>query len=189
MDLGLLSLVIGDTPGLEAWGSNPESKAPCWNPIEQSFERGMATLMTGRQLQYLTRNRYMSGGHRVVSYGDSTPLIPNNLDDLYPSRSRKLLNRLSFNKPRTPAKEKYRYSIVFVLRAHEPVSVDYEGLESTGLAFSEDDKKARTAGEMFQRIRNAHFNINTGLKEREVQRKRLLGVEQTVAEKLNGSTG
>jgi hypothetical protein len=178
MDLGLLSLVIGDTPGLEAWDTqimiNGKQQPPCWHPLEQRFERGMATLMSGRQLQYLTRNRYNPGGHRVVSYGANTPLIPDNLDDLYPSRLRQLRNRLSFSKPNKPVKEKYRYSIVFVLRAHEAVPVNYSLLESPGYSFNESDKEAQTAGELFRRIRKAHFNINTSLTERDEQKRKLL---------------
>jgi hypothetical protein len=178
MDLGLLSLVIGDTPGLEAWDTqvmiDGKPQPPCWHPIEQRFERGMATLMAGRQLQYLTRDRYNPGGHRVVSYGEDTPLIPDNLDDLYPSRSRKLLNRLTFSKSKKPVKEKYRYSIVFVLRAHEAVPVNYSILESPGLTFDENDKEAKTAGELFRRIRKAHYNINTGISERDKQKQKLL---------------
>jgi hypothetical protein len=185
MDLGLLSLVIGDTPGLEVWDAktpdaNGKPQKPFWHPIEQSFERGMGTIMGGRQLQYLTRNRYMPGGHRVVSYGENTPLIPADLDTLYPSKSKRLLNRLSFSKPPAVEKEKYRYSIVFVLRAHENVPIDYSTLEQPGFIFTENDKQARTAGELWQRIRGSHFNINTGLKERDEQKKKLEAASKNV---------
>jgi hypothetical protein len=178
MDLGLLSLVIGDTPGLEVWDTrvavNGKLQPPCWHPIEQRFEQGMATLMSGRQLQYLTRDRFNPGGHRVVSYGENAPLIPKNLGDLYPSRSKRMLNRFSFSKPKKLVNERYRYSIVFVLRAHESVPVDYSLLESPGYVFDDKDKEARTAGELFRRIRKAHFNINTGIKERDEQKRKLL---------------
>lgn len=177
MDLGLLSLVIGDTPGLEVSDQNLEigGDSPCWHPIEHNFERGMATLMSGRQLQYLTRDRYQPGAHRVVSYGPHTPLIPDDLDNLaMPSRSRRLLQRLSLNKPKLPTKERYRYSIVFVLRAHERVPVDYTMLESPGLLFEEKDKEAKTAGELFKRIKKAHYNVNIGHELREEQKRRIL---------------
>ena len=176
MDLGLLSLVIGDTPGLEVLDNNicdENGQGPCWHPIEQNYERGMATLMSGRQLQFLTHDRFTPGGHRVMSYGKDTPLIPDNLDDLYPSRSRRLLNRLSFSKPRMPVKEKYRYSIVFVLRAHEAVPVDYGMLEIPTLKFDEQDKEARTAGQLFKRIKKAHYNVNIGHAQRDEQKRKL----------------
>jgi hypothetical protein len=168
--------VIGDTPGLEVLDSNLviDGESPCWHPIEENFERGMATLMSGRQLQYLTRNRYTPGGHRVISYGKGTALIPDNMDDLYPSRSRRLLNRLSISKPKMPIQEQYRYSIVFVLRAHESVSVDYNMLESPGFTFDEKDKEARTAGELFRRIKKAHYNVNIGHKERDEQKRKIM---------------
>ena len=184
MDLGLLSLVIGDTPGLEVLDhnliltdDNGEQHSPNWHPIEQSFERGMATLMSGKQLQHLTHDRYTPGGHRVMSYGKNTPLIPANLDDLYPSRSRRLLNRLSFSRPKVPVKEKYRYSIVFVLRAHGDVPVDYDLLETPELKFKDEDKEAKTAGQLFKRIKKAHYNVNIGHAQREEQ-KRLLEKQQ-----------
>jgi len=109
-----------------------------------------------------------------MSYGKDTPLIPNNLDDLYVSRSRRLLNRLSLSKPKKPAKEQYRYSIVFVLRAHESVPVDYEMLESPDFTFDEKEKEARTAGELFRLIKKAHYNVNIGHKEREEQKRRII---------------
>ncbi|KIW04766.1 uncharacterized protein PV09_03957 [Verruconis gallopava] len=177
MDLGLLSLVVGDTPGLEVWDTSitvDGKLQPGWHPIERNFEKGMATLMAGRQLQYLSRSRFNPGGHRVMSYGGNSRLIPKNLETLSPSRTRRLLNRLSLGKPKLPIKEKYRYSIVFVLRAHEPVHIDYPLLESPGFSFEDEDQNIRTAGELFQRLKRAHFNINIGIKEREQQKKKIL---------------
>lgn len=174
MDLGLLSLVVGDTPGLEVTDDAHDGNGEFWHPIERCFEKGMATVMGGRQLQYLTRDRYKPGGHRVMSYGKDTPLIPESIEDLHTSRRQRLLKRLSLSSPKKAPKEKYRYSIVFVLRAHEDVDVDYRLLESPGFVFEAKDMSARTAGELFKRIRGAHYNINTGHQLRDLQKRKLL---------------
>jgi hypothetical protein len=174
MDLGLLSLVIGDTPGLEVLDDANDGSEPWWHPIEQNFEKGMATVMGGRQLQYLTRDRYKPGAHRVFSYGKNTPLIPEDLSKLQLSRTERLKKRLSLTGPKKTTKERYRYSIVFVLRAHEDVEVDYRLLESPGFTFDPKDMTAKTAGELFARIRKAHYNVNIGHEQREEQKRKLL---------------
>ncbi|TVY22356.1 hypothetical protein LHYA1_G008648 [Lachnellula hyalina] len=67
-DLGLLSLVIGDKPGLEVWDRHAQS----WFPIEKSFESPAGSILAGRQLERLTNSRYRSGGHLVRSYPSSS---------------------------------------------------------------------------------------------------------------------
>lgn len=60
-DLGLLSLVVGDRPGLEVL----DRHVPCWFPIEQSYKYPAATVLVGRQLERLSNGRYTAGGHLV----------------------------------------------------------------------------------------------------------------------------
>ncbi|ORX95206.1 hypothetical protein BCR34DRAFT_498641 [Clohesyomyces aquaticus] len=149
-DLGLLSMVIGNVPGLEVWNGQQ------FVPIEKTYNTPCATLLGGRQLQRLTNFRYPAGGHRVVSYGKPSPPSPSGTstggeDDL-----------------------KYRFSIVFVLRADEPVMVDTDALTTEITGKWETPIRGITAGKMYEEIRNAHFNINIGLKERDEQRKKVL---------------
>jgi len=149
-DLGLLSIVVGDVPGLEVWNGER------FVAIEKSYERPCATLLGGRQLERLSNFRYPAGGHRVVSYGlpeakthSSLPLSP------------------------TTPPPKYRHSIVFVLRAYEPAIVNSDLLESNITGKWQEPVRDLTAGKMYEQIRNAHFNINTGLEEREKQKRDL----------------
>lgn len=141
-DLGLLSLVIGDTPGLETWNKYTRS----FFPVERSHSGPAASVLVGRQLQRFSNNRYVPGGHLVRSYPD------------YQDR-------------------KYRFSIVFVLRAHWPVIIDTDKMTSRITGPHSDLIKGETAEELFARIRNAHYNINTGLKERDEQKQKLREVK------------
>ncbi|KAF1924220.1 uncharacterized protein M421DRAFT_425059 [Didymella exigua CBS 183.55] len=140
-DLGLLSVVIGDIPGLEVWDGEK------WFEVEKEVERtGMkgASLLAGKQLERFSNSRYPAGGHRVVSYGD-----PMNGKD---------------------GGARYRFSIVFVLRAHEPVIIDSEELETAITGKWSEPVQGLTAGELYTQIRGAHFNINISQEERERQR-------------------
>jgi hypothetical protein len=148
-DLGLLSVVVGNVPGLEVWDGHG------WFDVEREVQRaGMsgASLLVGRQLERLSNGRYNAGGHRVVSYGSPKPSTTN--PDLL------------------QAEEKhYRFSIVFVLRAHEPVVIDSDTLETEVTGKWSEPLKGITAGEMYAEIRGRHYNINIGVKEREKQRR------------------
>ncbi|KAH7356560.1 hypothetical protein BKA65DRAFT_494940 [Rhexocercosporidium sp. MPI-PUGE-AT-0058] len=146
-DLGLLSFVIGDKPGLEVM----DCHADFWFPIEQSYESPKGSLLVGRQLERLSNARYRAGGHRVRSY-------PNSVTE---------------SKESSDPWNNWRHSIVFVMRAHLPVLVNTDELatEITG-PFSQP-LKGITAGELFDDIHSAHFNINTGIEEREEQRRKL----------------
>lgn len=141
-DLGLLSVVVGNVPGLEVWDGAK------WFEIEKELERTEmkgASLLSGRQLERLSNGRYPAGGHRVVSYGD-------------PEEHKK-------------GNKRYRFSIVFVLRAHEPVTINSSDLETRITGRWQESADELTAGELYAKIRGAHFNINIGLEEREKQRK------------------
>lgn len=140
-DLGLLSVVVGNVPGLEVWDGEK------WFEVEKEVEKtGMkgASLLAGRQLERFSNGRYPAGGHRVVSYGD--PLGGKD------------------------GEKRYRFSIVFVLRAHEPALINSEELQSSVTGAWPEPVQGLTAGELYAKIRGAHFNINISQEERERQR-------------------
>ncbi|KAF2024081.1 hypothetical protein EK21DRAFT_79526 [Setomelanomma holmii] len=145
-DLGLLSIVVGNVPGLEVWDGHG------WFDVERQVEKaGMkgASLLVGRQLERLSNGRYGAGGHRVVSYG--LPKIDQGQQE--------------------DGEKRYRFSIVFVLRAHEPVVIDSDALETNITGKWDEPLKDVTAGEMYEKIRRAHYNINIDMQEREKQRR------------------
>jgi len=72
-----------------------------------------------------------------------------------------------------------------VLRAHEEVIVDTDKLATRYTGKFEQPIRGITAGKFYEQIRNAHFNINIDVKEREEQRKRVAA--KKAAEGLNGS--
>ncbi|KAF2489576.1 hypothetical protein BU16DRAFT_531112 [Lophium mytilinum] len=160
-DLGLLSLVIGDTPGLEVW----DIPTQCFFPIEKTYENPAGSLLVGRQLERLSNYRYRAGGHQVKAYGRT---------EARPSTS-----------PSRQPQPNYRYSIVFVLRAHEPVIVDTDTLTTQITGKFEKPIRGVTAGRFYEQIRNAHFNININVEEREEQRKKVAA--KKAAEGVNGS--
>lgn len=140
-DLGLLSCVVGDVPGLEVWNGRQ------FAGVERHYKTPCATLLAGRQLERYSNFRYPAGGHRVVSYGREADAA---------------------------AEEKrFRHSIVFVLRAYEPVVVDSDALETEITGRWKEPVKGVTAGQMYREIRSRHFNINIGMEEREKQRRKL----------------
>jgi hypothetical protein len=162
-DLGLLSVVVGDVPGLEVWdGAN-------WFAIEKVVEnsgRKGATMLAGRQLERLSNGRYPAGGHRVVAYGspDLSPSPPTS--DLQASTT------VPASAPPTDEK-RYRFSIVFVLRAHEPVIINSDAFETEVTGKWLEPMNGITAGRFYEKIRSQHFNINIDMDEREKQRNKL----------------
>ncbi|KAF1921512.1 hypothetical protein BDU57DRAFT_510362 [Ampelomyces quisqualis] len=161
-DLGLLSVVVGNVPGLEVWDGHG------WFDIEREVDRAQrrgASLLVGRQLERLSNARYAAGGHQVVSYGD-----PNSLP------TGQLLSHGG-----KQHEKRYRFSIVFVLRAHEPVIIDSDKLETGITGKWEEEMKGVTAGKFYETIRGQHFNINIGIRERELQRR-------NIARKKEGKT-
>ncbi|KAL1597685.1 hypothetical protein SLS60_008171 [Paraconiothyrium brasiliense] len=146
-DLGLLSAVVGDMPGLEVWCKND------WIDIERGYTGCQATYTVGRQLERLSNGRYPAGGHRVVSYG-APPQLPSTSEG-----------------GEVTGKSRYRHSIVFVLRAHEPVVVESKELETDITGKWVEGVSGVTAGKMYEEIRSNHFNINIGHEEREKQRR------------------
>lgn len=140
----------GDTPGLEVWDWHVQK----YFQIERTYERPAGSLLVGRQLERLSNGRYRSGGHLVRSYPDP-PLPP---DAEHPTEN--------------PARG-YRFSIVFVLRAHSPIPIDTDNLTTPITGKFRHPLKDITAHELFRGIQNAHFNINTHIQERDEQRRRL----------------
>ncbi|KAH7083750.1 hypothetical protein FB567DRAFT_529843 [Paraphoma chrysanthemicola] len=156
-DLGLLSVVVGNVPGLEVRDGHG------WFEVErQVAAAGMkgASLLVGRQLERLSNHRYGAGGHRVVSYG--LPTVDSDERAALPEGD----------------VGRYRFSIVFVLRADEPVMVDSDELETEVTGKWEEGIKGVTAGEMYEGIRRKHYNINIDVAEREKQRR---GIEKAKA--------
>jgi isopenicillin N synthase-like dioxygenase len=158
-DLGLLSLVVSDVPGLCVRSRNTQM----WYNAERDFScigPNAATLLTGREMEHLTNGRYPPGIHSVVAPPPDGPDVV----------------------------EKYRHSLVFILRAHRDVPIDYTALTSriTG-AHPADRVNGETAGQLFDRIRGAHFNVNTTQEER-LEQKRKLAESKQKAEPQNGAS-
>lgn len=148
-DLGLLSAVVGDVPGLEVWGGEG------WCEVERGYEGRQVTYTVGRELERLSNGRYPAGGHRVVSYGVGKGGGGGGKESGGEKKEEK----------------NYRHSIVFVLRAHEPVLVESDELETEITGRWGERVSGVTAGEMYEEIRGRHFNINIGHEERERQRR------------------
>ncbi|KAL2073699.1 hypothetical protein VTL71DRAFT_11025 [Oculimacula yallundae] len=151
-DLGLLSFVIGDKPGLEVM----DSHAGIWFPIEQSYKSPKGSLLVGRQLERLSNARYRAGGHQVQSYPNSNPETITSSD---------------------PANN-WRHSVVFVMRAHLPVPINTDELTTDITGPFLEPLRGITARELFDDIHSAHFNINAGVEERGEQRRRLAEQEK-----------
>ncbi|KAF2647959.1 hypothetical protein K491DRAFT_699279 [Lophiostoma macrostomum CBS 122681] len=183
-DLGLLSLVIGDVPGLEVWNGHQfwdiEREYHRWGP-----EKPCATLLGGRQLERLSNFRYAAGGHRVVSYGKPAPIPP-------PALSKSTKKGHSHDNTDTTVLDgeggdkAYRYSIVFVLRAHEDVIVDTDALTTSITGVFKEPVRGLRAGTWYEQIRGKHFNINIGFEEREKQRRKVAGRKAGVGIGMQG---
>ncbi|KAJ4362375.1 hypothetical protein N0V83_010468 [Neocucurbitaria cava] len=165
-DLGLLSIVVGNVPGLEVWDGTT------WFGVEREVEQaGMkgASMLAGRQLERMSNGRYPAGGHRVVSYGlPTTPQQqqPQNSDDTTATPT------LNCGNGDSGEEKRYRFSLVFVLRAHEPTIINSDELETEVTGRWDGPMRGVTAGKFFEEIRGKHYNINIDLKERERQKEK-----------------
>jgi hypothetical protein len=175
-DLGLLSVVVGDVPGLEVWDGR------AWFAVEKEVAgAGMrgATMLAGRQLERLSNGRYPAGGHRVVAYGRPTfPSVPN------PTT----YNTADSMQAATGDEKHYRYSIVFVLRAHEPVLINSSLLETPITGKWAEPMNDVTAGAFYEKIKGQHFNINIDLAEREKQRDKIKTIKGKDGKGEDGSS-
>lgn len=104
------------------------------------------------QLEYLTNERYNPGKHRVR-------LCPNSTISS------------SANNP-----IQYRYSVVFILRAHSLVLLDTDTLTTniTGVYLMyERPLKGMTAGDLFEKIHSSQSHINVDASESAEQREKM----------------
>lgn len=124
-----------------------------WFPIEKTFDSPAGCVMVGRQLEKLTNTKYPSGGHRVCSYKTAEVGPP----DTFTS--------------------KFRYSIVFVLRAHSPVPVNTDQLTTSITGHFQTPLNGITAHELYKQIHSSVFNINIGIEERNLQKQKLAEAE------------
>ncbi|OAL46618.1 hypothetical protein IQ07DRAFT_590725 [Pyrenochaeta sp. DS3sAY3a] len=162
-DLGLLSAVVGNVPGLEVWDGNT------WFDVEREVQSaGMqgASLLVGRQLERLSNGRYPAGGHRVVAY-ERVPK-QRTASSTSPEKIRGAVDT-----PDPDPEPQYRFSIVFVLRAHEPLLINSDDLETAITGKWEKPMNGVTAGQFYADIRGKHFNINVDVGEREKQRRKV----------------
>lgn len=147
-DIGLLSLVIGHSPGLEVL----DTATGLWKAIEsEEFVPGdakvrsgglTATLLVGETMSLLTRGRYKAGVHRVLCAPDR--------------------------------ENSYRFSIVYTLRpAVAPVYTKLFESEIIGHFAPEEQMDGQSSKELFGRIRSSHWNVNVVKDLREEQQKRL----------------
>ncbi|CBX96546.1 hypothetical protein LEMA_P108110.1 [Plenodomus lingam JN3] len=157
-DLGLLSVVVGNVPGLEVWDGSTWFE--CEREMHSAGRKG-AIMLAGRQLERLSNGRYPAGGHRVVSYGRLPgPSSPSTVSASAPVEE----------------KTRYRFSIVFVLRAHEPVLINSADFETEIVGTWPEPMRGVTAGKFYEQIRSRHFNINIDVEEREKQRRKIRGM-------------
>jgi hypothetical protein len=168
-DLGLLSLVVGSSPGLEVYSPMIRS----YYPIEKSYLdlNSTGTLLVGRQLQRFSNGRYAPGGHRVMSYPKHHVGANGN----------------------GSVEKKYRFSVVFVLRAHYDEVIDVKSLCSPITGQNQVVTDGESARQFFTNIRSSYYNINTNIKERDAQKKHInqkkQQMSQTTLSSANGSIG
>ena len=153
-DLGLLSLVVGNSPGLHVLNT----ETGLWVPIEEdavlppytrTSSGGLtATLLVGETLTFLSRRVFEAGVHGVVC-------APPSLED---------------------EGEQYRYSIVFTLRpAIAPLFTSNFESHVTGQFPEEVRSEGKSSDELFMTIKNSHYNVNAApdirVRQREMQKK------------------
>ncbi len=150
-DLGMLSLVVGHSPGLQAL----DAKTDAWVSVEDEAtlppgavrrSGGLtATLLAGETLAFLSRGNYRAGVHRVVcapaAEGEGDP---------------------------------YRFSIVYTLRA-APAPLFTRDFESrvVGAFGPGETVEGQSSALLFEKIMRAHWNVNAALSVREEQRRKL----------------
>lgn len=153
-DLGLLSLVVGQSPGLQAL----DSKTNAWVSVEDESNlptdaltrsAGLtATLLTGETLAFLSRGNYRAGVHRVVC----APSVEN------------------------AAGGPYRFSIVYTLRA-APAPLFTKDFESRVVGeFGPGERvEGQSSAVMFEKIMRTHWNVNAAPSVRDEQRRKFEG--------------
>ncbi|KAJ7200374.1 hypothetical protein GGX14DRAFT_372318 [Mycena pura] len=173
-DLGLLTLVVGQSPGLDV----RDVRTGAWVSVEETPPPGGArltgTLLAGQTLTYLTRGLYAAGSHRVS-------VLP----------------------PAAPGDD-YRFSLVFALRPTPDALIDTARFAASPLvgAFPPErlsfeannyphcSMHGQPARELFRCIAQQHWNVNIAPEVREEQRRLLAsGSTLVVDEKGRGPDG
>ncbi|KAL6721763.1 hypothetical protein ACLMJK_000868 [Lecanora helva] len=165
-DLGLLSLVIGHSPGLQVLDSSGSTwisieEPPALPPHAAARSNGLtATLLGGQTLSFLTRNNYKAGVHRVVCA------------------------------PASVAKDPYRFSVVFTLRpAIAPLyTKDFES-DVVGKFEEGERMEGGSSGVLFDRIMKSHWNVNAAKDVRERQREEQRKRREAEIEDMNATNG
>ncbi|KAL5535009.1 hypothetical protein ACEPAF_3100 [Sanghuangporus sanghuang] len=164
-DLGLLTIVLGHSPGLECWDAERDEWVSC-----ETNERGLnATILVGETLTKFTNGRFVAGRHRVLVHPSPSPspssdtLPQSDSHSQCQSRIAPLIN------------PSFRYSLVHALRGHLPLLTSSRSFETpiTGtfpprLAWSD-----ASIGEIYNAISRAHWNVNISVEERRRQEKEL----------------
>ncbi|KAJ7466010.1 hypothetical protein FB451DRAFT_1486233, partial [Mycena latifolia] len=149
-DLGLLTIVVGASPGLDArdlvtgeWVSVED--APSGGGSAPSGSGGLtATIMSGQTLTYLTQGLFASGVHRV----SVLPARPDTQDGAF------------------------RFSLVFALRPAAGALIDTREFEKTESNFPHCSMHLQPAAELFRAIAARHWNVNVAPEVREGQKRR-----------------
>ncbi|KIJ52463.1 hypothetical protein M422DRAFT_64935 [Sphaerobolus stellatus SS14] len=155
IDLGLLTIVIGSSPGLEVYSRNSSTNQGEWISIEQApystpSPSGLtATVLAGETLTYLTNRRFIPGRHRVF-----VPSI--HPDDSPDDRD-----------------APYRFSLVFALRPHESALLSSSLLTTDITGPFICPLEGVYGKELFDAISKSKYNVNTNQKDREAQKRRL----------------
>lgn len=181
-DLGLLSLVVGHTPGLECFDPVAEKWVSCEELPGHEPGKLRASLLVGQTLAKFTNWRFQAGRHRVFVHpmsplshsSTSSPDAP----DLVSSPASRLLADPSF-----------RFSLVHALRAHLPLRVSSAEFKTsvTGPYAPNTQFPKVTIAEIYHAISNAHWNINISVDVRreQEQRLKLLKEQQEQATKVD----
>lgn len=151
-DLGLLTIVVGHSPGLECWDVDNQT----W--VECEMREGLnASILVGQTLAKFTNWRYNAGRHRVfVHPAPSHP--PPTSEDIEPLSN-----------------PTHRYSLVHALRAHLPLTVSHTDFQTsiTGDFAPHTQFQQATISQIYQAISNAHWNVNISVEERRKQEEKL----------------
>ena len=159
-DLGLLTIVVGHTPGLECWSLEQQKWISC---EEQNTSRLSVTIMTGQTLALFTNQRYTSGRHRVLVH----PVTEQNAPSDEPLQN--------------PA---YRFSLVHALRAHYPVVVSSSDFATpvTGFYAPPSQFSGVPIREIYKAISSAHWNVNIDPEIRRRQQEEALEKTQLLSQ-------
>ena len=174
-DLGLLSLVVGHTPGLECWDPVAEQWVSCEEedaPSDNinggspgvSARNLHATLLVGHTLAKFTNYRYAAGRHRVFVHPMAADV---------PSTTTATSDTTS---PETLLASPYhRFSLVHALRAHLPLHVSSDEFTTavTGLYHPNVRFSNVSVWQVYKAISGAHWNVNISVEERKLQELRL----------------